>query len=256
MTPAERMAALPQARITFNYLGQFDQQFDQAALFQPLDAPAGLAHDPDAPLPNWLSVDSQVYGGALQLRWTFSPSATTSHHRHLAEAYRQELLALVGIAWPMATAASRRRTSPGATDPGAIDALPVPAAQIEDVYPLTPMQEGMLLHTLLEPGTGLYYMQDRYRINSALDPERFAQAWQAVVARHEALRASFSWNVGEAMLQIIHKPGNTPVDYQDWRGLDDDAQERACRPCTSRSARPVSICSRGAVPPAPGARGR
>jgi hypothetical protein len=48
------------------------------------------------------------------------------------------------------------------------------------------MQEGMLLHTLLEPGTGLYYMQDRYRINSALDPERFAQAWQAVVARHEA----------------------------------------------------------------------
>jgi hypothetical protein len=44
MTPAVRsMAALPQARITFNYLGQFDQQ--QAALFQPLDAPAGLAHD-------------------------------------------------------------------------------------------------------------------------------------------------------------------------------------------------------------------
>lgn len=83
-----------------------------------------------------------------------------------------------------------------------------------------------MLHTLLEPGTGLYYMQDRYRINSALDPERFAQAWQAVVARHEALRASFSWNTGEAMLQIIHKPGNMPVDYQDWRGLDDDAQEQ------------------------------
>ncbi|MEX5623708.1 hypothetical protein ABFV62_26635, partial [Pseudomonas syringae] len=68
----EQMAALPQARITFNYLGQFDQQFDSAALFQPLEAPAGLAHDLDAPLPNWLSVDGQVYGGALQLRWTFS----------------------------------------------------------------------------------------------------------------------------------------------------------------------------------------
>ena len=37
----------------------------------------------------------------------------------------------------------------------------------------------MLVHTLLEPGTGLYYMQDRYRINSALDPQRFAEAWCA-----------------------------------------------------------------------------
>ena len=34
----EQMAALPQARITFNYLGQFDQQFDSTALFQPLIA--------------------------------------------------------------------------------------------------------------------------------------------------------------------------------------------------------------------------
>ncbi|MEN5236032.1 non-ribosomal peptide synthetase [Pseudomonas sp. TWI923] len=224
----ERMAALPQARITFNYLGQFDQQFDQAALFQPLDAPAGLAHDLDAPLPNWLSVDGQVYGGALQLRWSFSAErydqATIAT---LAEAYRQELLALVGHCLADGNGSFTPSDFPLAQlTQEQIDALPVPAAQIEDVYPLTPMQEGLLLHTLLEPGTGLYYMQDRYRINSALDPERFAQAWQAVVARHEALRASFSWNAGEAMLQIIHKAGNTPVDYQDWRGLDDDAQEQ------------------------------
>ncbi|MNG85752.1 Linear gramicidin synthase subunit B [compost metagenome] len=224
----EQMAALPQARITFNYLGQFDQQFDSTALFQPLDAPAGLAHDLDAPLPNWLSVDGQVYGGALQLRWTFSAERYDERTiASLAEAYRQELLALVEHCLADGNGSFTPSDFPLAhLTQAQIDALPVPAAQIEDVYPLTPMQEGMLLHTLLEPGTGLYYMQDRYRINSALDPERFAQAWQAVVARHEALRASFSWNTGEAMLQIIHKPGNTPVDYQDWRGLDDDAQEQ------------------------------
>ena len=223
----ERMAALPQARITFNYLGQFDQQFDQAALFQPLDAPAGLAHDLDAPLPNWLSVDGQVYGGALQLRWSFSAErydeATIAR---LADAYRHELLALVDHCLADGNGSFTPSDFPLAQlTQEQIDALPIPTAEIEDVYPLTPMQEGLLLHTLLEPGTGIYYMQDRYRINSALDPERFAQAWQAVVARHEALRASFSWNAGEAMLQIIHKPGKTPVDYQDWRGLDEIAQE-------------------------------
>ncbi|MHC6226530.1 non-ribosomal peptide synthetase [Pseudomonas sp. X10] len=223
----ERMAALPQARITFNYLGQFDQQFDTAALFQPLDAPAGLAHDLDAPLPNWLSVDGQVYGGALQLRWTFSQERYDNETiAALAEDYRQELLDLVEHCLTEGNGSFTPSDFPLAQlTQEQIDALPVPAARIEDVYPLTPMQEGLLLHTLLEPGTGIYYMQDRYRINSALDPERFAQAWQAVVARHEALRASFSWNAGEAMLQIIHKPGSTTVDYQDWRGLDEAAQE-------------------------------
>ncbi|WP_369987355.1 non-ribosomal peptide synthetase [Pseudomonas xanthosomatis] len=223
----ERMAALPQARITFNYLGQFDQQFDDAALFQPLDAPAGLAHDLDAPLPNWLSIDGQVYGGALQLRFSFSAERYEQGTiAGLADAYRQELLALVEHCLADGNGSFTPSDFPLAQlTQEQIDALPVAAAQIEDVYPLTPMQEGLLLHTLLEPGTGLYYMQDRYRINSALDPERFAQAWQAVVARHEALRASFSWNAGEAMLQIIHKPGKLAVDYQDWRGQDDAAQE-------------------------------
>ena len=214
----QTLQALPQAPITFNYLGQFDQSFGADALFHPLDESAGLAHDPDAPLPNVLSVDGQVYGGELVLRWTFS------RERHdqqtigaLAEAYLAELQSLIvhcltgeagGLTpsdFPLA-----RLTQPQ------LDALPVPASAIEDVYPLTPMQEGLLLHTLLEPGTGLYYMQDRYRINSALDPERFAQAWQAVIARHEALRASFCWNVGEDMLQVIHKPGSTPIEYLDW----------------------------------------
>ncbi|NMX64121.1 non-ribosomal peptide synthetase [Pseudomonas sp. WS 5079] len=226
-TCRQAMAALPSASITFNYLGQFDQSFDSQALFHPLDVSAGPAHDPAAPLPNALSVDSQVYGGELVLRWTFS----RERHDHqtiseLADAYLGELHSLI---------AHCLRDDAGGLTPSdfplahltqaQLDALPVPASAIEDVYPLTPMQEGLLLHTLLEPGTGLYYMQDRYRINSELNPERFALAWKAVIARHEALRASFCWNVGEDMLQVIHKPGSTPIEYLDWTGTPAEQQE-------------------------------
>ena len=223
----QSMAALPSAQVTFNYLGQFDQSFGTDALFHPLEESAGLAHDPDAPLPNELSIDSQVYGGELVLRWTFSRERHDQQViRDLAEAYLGELHSLI---------AHCLQDDAGGLTPSdfplarltqvQLDALPVPASAIEDVYPLTPMQEGLLLHTLLEPGTGLYYMQDRYRINSALDPERFAQAWQAVIARHEALRASFCWNVGEDMLQVIHKPGSTPIEYLDWSADPQDQQE-------------------------------
>ncbi|WP_095143824.1 non-ribosomal peptide synthetase [Pseudomonas sp. Irchel s3b6] len=223
----QQMAALPQASITFNYLGQFDQSFGNDALFQPLDQPVGAAHDPDAPLPNELSIDSQVYGGELLLRWTFSAQRHDGQTiRELAQAYLDELQGLI---------AHCLNDNAGGLTPSdfslaqltqvQLDELPVPASQIEDLYPLTPMQEGMLLHTLLEPGTGLYYMQDRYRIHSELDPQRFAQAWQAVIARHEALRASFCWDIGAQMLQVIHTPGSTPIEFLDWSSVAEDEQE-------------------------------
>ncbi|MBV6332714.1 non-ribosomal peptide synthetase, partial [Pseudomonas aeruginosa] len=64
---AARLAALPQPRITFNYLGRFDRQFDGAALLVPATESAGAAQDPCAPLANWLSIEGQVYGGELSL---------------------------------------------------------------------------------------------------------------------------------------------------------------------------------------------
>ncbi|MFJ3484091.1 non-ribosomal peptide synthetase [Pseudomonas sp. NPDC090202] len=223
----EAMAALPHAPITFNYLGQFDQSFADDALFRPLETSAGEAHSPDAPLPNELSIDSQVYGGELVLRWTFSSERyERSAIEALANAYVSELAALVSHCLGEDAGGLTPSDFPLArlTQPQ-LDSLPVVWSQIEDVYPLTPMQEGMLLHTLLEPGTGLYYMQDRYRINSELDPVRFAAAWQAVIARHEALRASFCWNIGEDMLQVIHKPGSTPIEYLDWSLDPEDSHE-------------------------------
>lgn len=215
------MAALPEARITFNYLGQFDQSFSEQALLRPLDESTGMAHDEQAPLPNWLSVDSQVYEGELRVRWTYGRKRydeTTING--LARAFLAQLRALVthclmdGAGGPTPSDFPLARLTQAQ-----LGNLPVPLRQIEDIYPLSPMQEGLLLHTLLEPGTGIYYMQDRYRINTELDVERFALAWQQVVARHEALRASFNWNEGEAMLQIIHKPGEVHLDVLDWSDL-------------------------------------
>ncbi len=69
---ATRLAALPQPRITFNYLGRFDRQFDGAALLVPATEAPAPPRDPCAPLANWLSIEGQVYGGELSLHWSFS----------------------------------------------------------------------------------------------------------------------------------------------------------------------------------------
>lgn len=221
------MAALALPRITFNYLGQVDRGGARALFLPAREELAAKRHDDGAPLPNWLGLDCRIASGELWMRWTFSDRVyRTETVEQLADAFRHELIAVIDHC-----AAKRTRTATPSDFPlvrltqAQLDALPVPSSAIEDIYPLTPMQEGLLLHTLLEPGTGIYYMQDRYSIDSELDLERFDQAWRAVVARHEALRASFAWNAGEAMLQIIHRQVSDGVEFLDWSDAADSQHE-------------------------------
>ncbi|HWK52830.1 MAG TPA: non-ribosomal peptide synthase/polyketide synthase, partial [Hyphomicrobiales bacterium] len=228
-TTRQAMAGLPEARLTFNYLGQTDQGAAPENLFHLADTPVADKRDPAAPLPNWISLDAQVQRGELSVHWTYSAAryrdATIAK---LADAYQQVLEDLIDHCLAHGVAGVTPSDFPLAhLSQAQLDALAVPATAIEDIYPLTPMQEGLLLHTLLEPGTGIYYMQDRYRIDSPLNSECFTEAWQAVAARHEVLRTSFNWNAGEAMVQVVHKQYPVPVDHLDWRdAFEEDNEQR------------------------------
>jgi len=73
-----------------------------------------------------------------------------------------------------------------------VDLLQERVPELEDAYPLTPLQEGMLFHTLADPGSGAYLEQLVFEIDD-LRPEAFEQAWREVVSRHEVLRTSVHW---------------------------------------------------------------
>ncbi|SDI16727.1 non-ribosomal peptide synthase domain TIGR01720/amino acid adenylation domain-containing protein [Pseudomonas flavescens] len=221
------LAALPQPRITFNYLGQFDGQFDQQALFVPASESPGLAQDEQAPLANWLSIEGQVYGGELSLQWSFSHEMfAEASIQCLVDDYAQELKTLIAHCvqgesggatpsdFPLVSLTQER-----------LDTLPIPMVQIEDIYPLSSMQQGLLMHTLLEPHSGIYFMQDRYCIDSDIDLPRFRSAWQEVIQRHDALRASFDLDQHGDMLQIIHRHAPLRLDYLDWSAHPRDQHE-------------------------------
>ncbi|MDT3777027.1 amino acid adenylation domain-containing protein [Nitrospira sp. MA-1] len=94
------------------------------------------------------------------------------------------------------------------------------AKHIEAIYPLSPMQEGMLFHTLMNPGTGIYLMQNRYYVEGDVDAAVFRRAWEQVIARHSILRTSFAWKTQKRPLQAVHKQVEVPLDVMDWRGTD------------------------------------
>ena len=65
-------------------------------------------------------------------------------------------------------------------------------ARIEDVLPLSPLQEGLLFHALYDAqAPDVYTVQLELTLAGALESARLEQAVQALVARHASLRASF-----------------------------------------------------------------
>jgi amino acid adenylation domain-containing protein/non-ribosomal peptide synthase protein (TIGR01720 family) len=94
---------------------------------------------------------------------------------------------------------------------------------VEDVYPLSPMQQGMLFHTLYDPG--LYMEQTISTLHGNLNIEAFQRAWQYVVDRHPVLRTAFLWEGLASPLQVVRRQARLSWTIDDWRGVDPAEQE-------------------------------
>ena len=90
---------------------------------------------------------------------------------------------------------------------------------VAGIYPLLPMQEGMLYHELLSGDARPYFRQVVFRIEGHFDPARCERAWNDLTARHEALRSSFDYENTAHLLQIVRR--SRPVEFH---LLDGDAE--------------------------------
>src|SRR3569832_840165 len=96
---------------------------------------------------------------------------------------------------------------------------------VEDLYPLTPLQQGMLFHALHTPEADAYAEQVTLTLEGEVRPEAFAAAWQAVVDRHPALRTGFVWEGVKQPLQVVYRQVELPVRAEDFSALPDAERE-------------------------------
>ncbi len=97
---------------------------------------------------------------------------------------------------------------------------------IEDIYELSPMQQGMLFHTLAAPNSGVYFEQFCYTLQTQLNVSAFLKAWQRVLARHPILRTSFYWKNLDKPYQVVYRQVDLPWEFLDWRKLSLQEQQR------------------------------
>ncbi|MCA2219507.1 condensation domain-containing protein, partial [Jidongwangia harbinensis] len=99
---------------------------------------------------------------------------------------------------------------------------------VEELLPLSPLQEGLLFHEVNREGEhDTYTMQTVLDLAGALDDERMRGAARALLGRHAVLRSSFVHEGMRQPVQVVHR--NPPLRWTDadLRHLDGDDQDKA-----------------------------
>jgi len=96
---------------------------------------------------------------------------------------------------------------------------------IEDIYTLSPTQQGIFFHILSNPDSGMYFAHQLCILHGKFNFFAFDQAWQKVVARHTTLRTAFVWEGLKKTIQIVHRQTTLSISHYDWSELSPTAQE-------------------------------
>ncbi|WP_330249609.1 amino acid adenylation domain-containing protein [Nocardia sp. NBC_00565] len=188
---AAALAVTPTPQFSFNYLGR--------ALTGGQDGPwlpqrFAATHNDDAPMAAAVDINAVLTDAGLEVTWAYAARLLDEADvRELAELWSQALRALAAHA-----------TSPGAggRTPSDFELVPVPQHQIDsweraypnlaDVWPLSPLQYGLLFHALYDSDTADgYTVQSLLTLAGTVDAARLRSAAQALLQRHENLRVAF-----------------------------------------------------------------
>jgi amino acid adenylation domain-containing protein/non-ribosomal peptide synthase protein (TIGR01720 family) len=219
------------AQVVFNYLGQFDQTFDEASLFQFAPESTGTDVDPERRRDQILELNGMVALGKLQFELSYSDEEFTQANMESLAGYLEDALrSVIEHCAPSegSTPVAERREAgllPSDFPMSRVSATELDTWQarykIENLYPATSMQQGMLYHSMLDASA--YVSQIYPTFTGTLDTGLFRQAWQAVVDRYDILRTVFVGE-GEQLHQLVVPTAEVPWVEVDLRSLTEDQQ--------------------------------
>lgn len=224
----DALADSPRPDISFNYLGQLDALFRHSRLFAPAEEPRGAEKCAHGLRPYALEIDGGVVAGRLWVNWHFSRNL---HRRDtieaLADRCRRALLQLIDhCLLPTSGGLTPSDVPLAHLDQATLDPIVAGRRDIEDIFPLAPMQEGMLFHHQLASHSTAYFEQSSWTLKGPLRADALRRAWQHLVNLHPALRTFFVWQGLSRPLQVVQRHILLPFEEHDLRALPPDEQGR------------------------------
>ncbi len=239
---AARLRTRPAPQISFNYLGRLTPGVTDADTpWLPVDAfDRGGAQSPDMPAaavvdinavtvpttdgpvlratwsyPQHLLTDADV--AALTERWAAAAAALARHvHRPHAGGLTPSDVPLVALDQPALDRLERHYRAAGH------------AGGLATVWPVAPLQAGLLFHALLaEQSADAYVVQLVLDLQGTVDPDRLRRAAQLLLDRHPNLRAAFADDGSGGFVQVVPARVDLPWTVLDLTGLDDPDRQAA-----------------------------
>lgn len=214
--PSQQLKALPEPEVVLNVLTDFTTSagfwaLDSERAFRVIESPHRRLTEP-------LTVNVFPSSGAnpgLTVEWSCAGGIFSEHDlAQLQQSFQQALSAL-------STHATRAETL-GGTSPSDLSFLELDQQQInaldqchggvDDVLPLSPLQEGLLFHALADGADDAYVLAAALEIQGQLDPDRLQEAFNAVLTRHPVLRAAFDVDTLGEPVQVI--PRNVQIAWE------------------------------------------
>lgn len=225
------LSGLASPQIDFNYLGRFP--VTETVDWTPSESFSG-GLDPDMAFQHPLQIDSMVLeraaGPELTAVWTWLPGSFSEQDiRLLAEGWFHMLEALVlHSEQPQAGGLTPSDLPLVAVSQSDIDRLESEHGEIEDILPLTPVQEGMLVHAFYDAGgPDVYNVQIILRLEGQLDEKALQEAVKALLRRHKNLCAAFEHEDLDRPVQILSSDVSLPWNTLDLSAIDPSERERS-----------------------------
>jgi len=218
-------AALPRPGILLNYHGRID--LEPRSDWRLSSDPHGPARSPRQRREYLLEINALVSDARLRVTVAYSRNLHSPETiALLAQQLEQQVVALIDRARTGHAARLTPADVPAARlDEAALEGLLARVPDPDDIYELSPTQQGLLFHALYEQTAGAYFNQLTCVLQGGLDTGAFREAWHVVAARHPALRTSFHWKALERPVQVVHPRADIPWVIEDWSALLAEEQE-------------------------------
>ncbi|MGR3219879.1 MAG: amino acid adenylation domain-containing protein [Candidatus Anammoxibacter sp.] len=217
-------------RISFNYLGSFDEKINSEFFNEAHEFIKNTIH-PELKSIHDMDIEGKIIGGILELAVSYNTNTyKTQTIEKLLQTYRNEIQLIIDYCMEIKAAElTPSDLTYNMLSLSELDLLVsdygVEKKDLKDIYSLSPMQEGMMFHSVYDTGSESFFEQFSFSIHGELNVDLFKVCWNKLFKRYDILRTIFVHKGLERPLQIVVSERQIDFAYEDISSFQEDKQK-------------------------------